>query len=220
LKPLTEHLETSGRLIIAGAPNGYYSPILAELAAAGRDILFIASDGLQTAEVSESLAFFAPQLNFFDFPAWDCLPYDRVSPDAGVTSRRIDVLTQLIEPPVKGRGRVVLTTISAALQRVPPRASFTNSTLALVTGGRINPDDIIQYLDRYGYIRTDIVMEPGEFAVRGGIVDIFSSGRDDPLRLDFFGDTLESIRSFDAASQRTTGRKTNSALSQPIRSRV
>ncbi len=212
MKPLTEHLETPGRLTIAGAPNGYYGPILAELAAAGRDIIFIASDGLQTAEVSDSLAFFAPQLKFFDFPAWDCLPYDRVSPDAGVASRRIDVLTRLIEPPIKGGGRVVLTTVSAALQRVPPRASFTNSTLALVTGGRINPDEIIQYLDRYGYIRTDIVMEPGEFAVRGGIVDIFSSGRDDPLRLDFFGDILESIRSFDAASQRTTGKPKRAIL--------
>src|SRR6185437_6137202 len=131
--------------------------------------------------------------------------YDRVSPNAEIMSRRIDALTRLVEPPPSGARRIVLTTVNAALQRVPPRALFRDRVLKLGRGGRIALDRLIGFLGRNGYSRTDTVREAGEFAVRGGIFDLFPSGAAAPLRLDFFGDTLEALRRFDPLTQRTTG---------------
>ncbi len=202
----SDKIATAGKLRIAGAPEGYTGLILAELAAVGRDVLFVASDGMRAGPVLDVLGFFAPDLEVLEIPGWDCLPYDRVSPDAGIVSRRIDALTRLLEPRSTATGRVVLTTVSAALQRVPPRHAFTGSLLPLKTGAGSGPEAIVDFLGRHGYIRTDIVMEPGEYAVRGGIVDVFPAGRGDPLRLDFFGNEIESIRSFDAGSQLTIGK--------------
>jgi transcription-repair coupling factor (superfamily II helicase) len=209
---LTDLLRGPGRTQVAGAPDGFYGPILAELAGTGRDVLFVASEGMRASAVAEALAYFAPGLEVLEFPGWDCLPYDRVSPDAGIVSRRIDVLTRLLVPKTDGKGRVILSTVSALLQRVPPRATFTGSILEIRAGGPTGPKAVIDYLEGHGYTRSDIVMEPGEYAVRGGILDVFPSGRDEPLRLDFFGDELESIRSFDAASQRTTSKLDRAAF--------
>ena len=108
--------------------------------------------------------------------------------------------------------RVILTTVSAVLQRVPPRATFEDATLILTPGGHLDTADLADFLDRHGYVRADTVMEPGEYAKRGGIVDVFPTGAKHPLRLDFFGDELEGLRAFDAASQRTTGTLTAATL--------
>ena len=147
------------------------------------------------------MAFFAPNLEVLRFPAWDCLPYDRASPNAATVSERIATLTRLLLPATGPR--LVLTTVSAAVQRVPPRAAFAGHTLAVRANGTLRPERLSEFLAANGYNRTDTVMEPGEYAVRGGIFDVFPSGEADPLRLDFFGDTVESIRRFDAASQRS-----------------
>ena len=120
-------------------------------------------------------------------------------------SRRIDALTRLVEPPPAGAHRIVLTTVNAAVQRVPPRALFRDRVLKLGRGGRIALERLTGFLGRNGYGRTDTVREAGEFALRGGILDLFPSGAAGPLRLDFFGDTLEALRRFDPLTQRTTG---------------
>ncbi len=198
----------AGRLAIGGAPEGYDALLLAALAGKGRQVVFVARDDVGLAKRADALEFFAPGLECLQFPAWDCLPYDRVSPRAELVSRRIDTLTRLLEPGAdqgRDRGRVILTTVSSLLQRVPPRRSFAGATLSLRPGQRLDPTALLAFLDRHGYRRADTVREPGEFAQRGGIVDVYPAGANDPLRLDFFGDELEGLRAFDAATQRTTG---------------
>ena len=156
------------------------------------------------ARFAAALALFHPDIEALTFPAWDCLPYDRVSPNGEILSRRIDTLTRLAsagpETPL-----VVLTTVNALVQRVPPRRLFDGRVLTLRPSGRIGLDRLQSFFRNNGYIRTDTVREPGEFAVRGGIIDLYPAGAPQPLRLDFFGDTIESIRSFDPLTQRSTG---------------
>ena len=198
-------LESPGLSLIAGAPQGFDALILAELAAQGREVLFVARDDVRATRAADALAFFAPTVECLSFPAWDCLPYDRISPLAEVVSRRIDTLTRLLDPRPPGAGRVVLSTVSAALQRVPPGQAFAGAVLDAAPGDRLDPQDLVRFALRHGYTASETVMEAGELAVRGGIVDIFPSGRAEPVRLDFFGDEVEAIRAFDPASQRTSG---------------
>jgi len=189
---------------------------LAELAEGGLDVLFVARDDVRLAQTSEAVAFFAPGIERLEFPAWDCLPYDRVSPNAQIVSRRIDTLTRLLTArPRAGDGRLVLTTVSAVLQRVPPRETFAGATLAITAGSRLDPGALTDFLIRHGFGRSETVMEPGEFAVRGGIVDVFPPGLDMPVRLDFFGDELDAIRTFDPTSQRSTG-KLKATVLKPV----
>ena len=191
--------------------------LLAELALAdgGSDVLFVARDDMRALRATEALSFFAPGLDLVDLPAWDCLPYDRVSPNGAVISRRIDALTRLLAPRRRGRGRLTVTTVPALLQRVPPREVFVDATLAVAVGKGPAPDGLTGFLLDHGYNRCETVIEPGEFAVRGGIVDVFPAGLDQPLRLDFFGDEVDGIRIFDPTSQRSTG-KIKSFVFKPV----
>ncbi len=204
-------LASPGRRLIAGAPQGHAARALADLARARGEILFVARDGAALAAFAEALAFFAPDVERLEFPAWDCLPFDRVSPNPVLAGKRVDALARLAAGG-RERPRAILTTVSAALQRVPPRSYFAGATLALEPGGKLSPDDVIGFLVRHGFGRTQTVMEPGEYAVRGGILDVFPPGGERPLRLDFFGDTLEAARAFDPETQRTVGRIAGAAL--------
>jgi len=175
--------------------------LLADSIGGKEDILYILRDDARLAKTQEALEFFAPSLDPIVFPAWDCLPYDRVSPKGEIVSQRIGALSRLLRPEQKGR--LILTTVSAASQKVPPRATFQDKAIMARPGDSLSMDQLISVLSANGYQRSDKVMEPGEFAVRGGIVDLFSGDIDTPVRLDFFGDELESIRTFDPMSQRS-----------------
>ena len=188
---------------LGGAPGGYDAIFLAQIARDHGQALFVARDDVHLVRLSQALAFFAPDAERLDFPAWDCLPYDRASPNGEILGRRIDTLTRLQEPATGCR--VVLSTVSALLQRVPPRSAFLNSTLAARVGDNLPQEGLVAFLIANGYGRAETVMEAGEFAIRGGIVDIFPSGAEQAIRLDFFGDDLEAIRTFDCMDQRTTG---------------
>ena len=221
LKDTIERLGAeAGHTLIGGAPEGVDALLIAEMAGQGSDVLAVARDDVGMARTSEALAFFAPDIERLEFRGWDCLPYDRVSPRPELVNRRIDTLARLAQGgagkgPGKGRGRVILTTVSAFLQRVPPRQGFADNAMTLRVGTRLAPDELFVFLQTNGYIRTDTVMEPGEYAKRGGIVDIFPAGAAEPLRLDFFGDDLDGLRAFDAASQRTTG-SLKTAVLRPV----
>ncbi len=197
----------AGRLSISGAPEGHDAFVLGSLVADGavRTLLHICLDDGRMARCAAALGFFHPGTEVITLPAWDCLPYDRVSPNPEIMSRRIDALIRLIEGASSHTPRIVLTTVNAAIQRLPPRRLFQDRVLRLGRGGRIPFDRLIGFLERNGYGRTDTVREPGEFAVRGGILDLFPSGARAPLRLDFFGDTLEGLRVFDPLTQRSSG---------------
>jgi transcription-repair coupling factor (superfamily II helicase) len=197
---------SAGRLALCGMPEGHDARVLGGLVARGSvgSLLHVCRDDGRMARMAAALAFFHRDIEVLTLPAWDCLPYDRVSPNAEIASRRIDSLTRLAD--AKGdRPRIVLTTVNALVQRVPPRKLFEGRSLVLGVGGRVPRDRLISHLQQNGYQRSETVREAGEFAVRGGILDVFPTGSPDPVRLDFFGDTLESIRRFDALSQRSTG---------------
>src|SRR5262249_21470395 len=140
------------------------------------------------------------------FPAWDCLPYDRLSPHPDIVAERLETLVRLASPKKPGTpARIILASVGAVLQRVPPRSLYADAAVVLRRGQMLDVAWLTKFLGENGYGGSETVMEPGEFAVRGGLVDLFPPGTPEPLRLDLFGDTLETIRSFDPMSQRSTG---------------
>jgi transcription-repair coupling factor (superfamily II helicase) len=185
-----------------GAPEGHDAATIGALLGdgGGATWLHVCRDDGRMARFAAALGFFHPGLDILTFPAWDCLPYDRVSPNTEITSRRIDTLTRLAGRGQDKRPLAVLTTVNALVQRVPPRRLFDGRVLTLGPGGRIPLDRLQSFFRNNGYVRTDTVREPGEYAVRGGIVDLYPAGAASPIRLDFFGDTLESLHGFDALS--------------------
>lgn len=200
----------AGRWTIAGLPEGADALALAEIArtTGGQDILHVARDGQRLERLQDGLRFFAPEREVLVFPAWDCLPYDRLSPHPDIVAERLETLARLAAPRKAGTpARIVLASVGAALQRVPPRSLYADAAVVLRKRQNVDVGWLIGFLGENGYGRAETVMEPGEFAVRGGLVDLFPPGTREPLRLDLFGDVLESIRSFDAMSQRSTGER-------------
>ncbi|MEM6903020.1 MAG: CarD family transcriptional regulator, partial [Pseudomonadota bacterium] len=202
--------------MIFGAPSGHDARVLADLARERvGGLVHVALDDSRTALLEELLAFFAPEVEVITFPAWDCLPFDRVSPKMEIVGQRIDALNRLNRPLPEGQSRLLLTTVNAVLQRVPPMDAFTEASLTIEVNGRLDPDHLQRFLARNGYARAHTVREPGEYAIRGGIVDLYPPAADGPIRIDLFGDDVESIRLFDPVTQRTTD-KLKEAVLVPI----
>lgn len=194
-----------GRLSLTGAPQGYDAYLAGEAAKRRRDIvLFVAADDVRAASTLDALHFFAPEAQTLHFPAWDCLPYDRASPKPDIVSTRLNTLAALARRRPGDGPAVVVATLNAALQRVPPRSFLKTASFSAKVGDVIDHAALTHYLAANGYLRTGTVREPGDFALRGGIVDLWPPGFD-PLRLDFFGDRLDAIRSFDAETQLSAG---------------
>ncbi|BBK41881.1 transcription-repair-coupling factor [Allostella vacuolata] len=195
---------TPGRVVLSGVPEGYDALVLARLAAeAGPPILHVARDEPRMMAMVEAARFLAPGLEILPFPAWDCLPYDRASPNVRAVSRRIETLVRLGQP-ADGR-RLVVTTVNALLQRVPPRSFFQGAMLNAAVGGDLPDGQVTAFLARNGYRRVGTVREAGEYALRGGILDLFPPGAELPIRIDRFGDQIEAMRAFDPLTQRSTG---------------
>ncbi|WP_240655291.1 transcription-repair coupling factor [Rhodovarius crocodyli] len=189
-------------LTVYGAVEGFDAALLrARRAETTGPLLHVARDDARMARLADALTFFMPEAEVLRFPAWDCLPYDRVSPNPEIVAERVATLARLQEAPTAPR--IVLTTVNALVQKVPPRAVFQGSVLNLKKGARVSPEAVVKYLDANGYNRTGTVMEHGEYAVRGGILDLFPAGESEPLRLDFFGDEIDGMRHFDPATQRS-----------------
>ena len=159
------------------------------------------ADDLHAAAIADGVRFFAPDVAVLPFPAWDCLPYDRVSPKSDTESERLATLAALARRTKDSGPAVVVTTINAVLQRVPPRAAIEGASFFARTGANVGYDKLTAFLAANGYAQASTVREPGDFALRGGIVDLWPPGSEQPLRLDFFGTTLDAIRRFDAETQ-------------------
>ncbi len=198
-------LAASEPMTIGHVPAGLEPFLIAEMAKAGQPIAYVMSDGQHMADVEQMLGFIAPEIPVLTLPAWDCLPYDRVSPSSDTSARRLAALSGLIAHHRKPHAAIVLVTVNAMLQKVAPQDIIESLAFSARPGNQVRMDDIATRLERNGFERVATVREVGEYAVRGGILDVFVPGSEEPVRLDFFGDTLESIRSFDPASQRTTG---------------
>ena len=202
---LAESLVRPGRVTVAGAPEGCTALEIARLAFDAGVVLHIARDDAAMARMAGALRFFAPELDVLSFPAWDCLPYDRVSPNNEVVARRLDILTRIATGEITAP-QIILSTVSACLQRVPPRHAFATSSIGAAIGDQVSQETLIAFFENNGYVRAGTVREAGEYALRGGIVDVFPPNAASPLRLDFFGDDLEGVRTFDAMTQRTEDR--------------
>ena len=198
-----------GETVVAGVPEGYDALIVADLARRNLgdgpvDAVFVARDAPRLSAFAEAASFFAPDIEIITLPGWDCLPYDRVSPTPALLSQRLAAMAQLAAPRVGKVPVVLAVTVGAAMQRMLPRALVKGSALALRPGQMVDLAHIVTWLEANGFMRTSTVRENGEYAVRGGILDLFAPGAEAPVRLDFFGDTLETIRAFDPETQRTT----------------
>jgi transcription-repair coupling factor (superfamily II helicase) len=195
----THHI---GKTIIGGAPEGLDAQLIAQhVHKTGHAVMHIARNDTRLDQTKTALAFFAPDVPVFVFPAWDCVPYDRVSPNADISASRMALLATLADR-IDG-AFVVLTTINAATQRIPSRKTVLASGFVAEVGRRINEADLRAYFTRMGFAQAPTVMEPGDFAIRGGLIDVYPPGDSGPVRLDLFGDVLDGARRFDAESQRT-----------------
>jgi len=205
-------MDTSSHLTLGGVASGAQAIVLAELARRKQGaLLHITHHDREMEQIREGLSFFAPELPVFSFPAWDCLPYDRSSPATSIMAQRIACLSKLAsdfnapdaanQPTARG-AFILLTTAAAISQRVPPREAMRSAGMILEPGKTLNLDAFTLFLTHQGYRRSAKVMEPGEFAIRGSILDIFP-GEGDAVRIDLFGDEVESIAALDPLSQRS-----------------
>ena len=176
-------IKAGGSVTIARAPEGYDALVLADLlraaaadqrlAGKARAFLHVARDDRRLSALSEALGFFAPEIEIISFPAWDCLPYDRVSPRAEIVAQRVAALSRLREisgeegPPV-----IFLTTMNAALQRVPPPQMIESTAWSTKPGQVVDIENLQNFLAQNGFSRSGTVVDPGDYAIRGGIVDI------------------------------------------------
>ena len=202
---LSRILKATSPLTLAQVARGAQPLVMADLARAstGRAV-FIAPDDTAMRGIVDAAAFFAPELEVIEFPAWDSLPYDRASPALSISAKRLAALFRLQTG--KAKAQLVVTTANAVLQRVLSPFRIRESVREFKPGFEIGRESLSLLLQKQGYSRTDTVIDKGEYAVRGSIVDIFPSGMDEALRLDFFGDELESLRTFDPNTQMSTGR--------------
>ena len=179
-KSPAELLKAGTPLTLAQVADGAEGLVLADLARAiaarlqapAISLAVICRDGQRMAQLSRALSFFGPDILTMEFPAWDCLPYDRVLPNASTVAQRMTALSRLAR--VKGRDKpsVLLTTINAALQRVPAREFVATQALSVAPGNVIGMASIIAWLELNGFTRASTVREPGDYAVRGGILDL------------------------------------------------
>jgi transcription-repair coupling factor (superfamily II helicase) len=208
MSDLQRILDARAPITLAGVPGGFSPWLAADLARAafrraGR-AMFVAPDEAAMRALADAAHYFAPELEVLTFPAWDCLPYDRSSPSLRATAERLATLHALQRK--AGGPQLLITTVNAATQRTLTPFRIRQLVARLAPGERIDRDRLAALLSANGYVRTDTVQDPGEFAVRGGLVDLFPSGEEQALRLDFFGDEIESVRRFDPATQRSIDR--------------
>ncbi|WP_299946370.1 transcription-repair coupling factor [uncultured Ruegeria sp.] len=196
-------MKAPNHVTVGGAPEGFDAQlVLNEIARSGGPVCHIARDDKRMEAMRAALAFFAPDMPVFVFPGWDCLPYDRVSPNADISAARVATLAALVHQ--MPQQFVLLTTLNAVTQRVPAREVLREAAFTARVDQRIDEAALRAFLVRMGFTQSPTVMEPGDYAVRGGIIDIFPPGDSGPVRLDFFGDVLDGARRFDPATQRTT----------------
>jgi transcription-repair coupling factor (superfamily II helicase) len=195
---------------IANVPDGMQPMVVARLLqqrieAAPDDaaaLVFVARDGRRMQRMADILTVLLPGHTILQLPAWDCLPYDRVSPNTVTIAARMNTLAALT---TGVKGAIVLTAVNALIQRLPPRDVVETMSFSAATGRIVDSDKLITWASNNGYLRVPTVRESGEYAVRGGLIDLFPASSEAPLRFDFFGSQLESIRTFDPDTQRTTG---------------
>lgn len=178
-----------------------------------RTILLVTYTYEQAERITEDLPLYGiPREQVVFYPPSDAMIYEEGAPNFSVIGERMGALHAL----ASGRTVIVVAPINAVLRRTMPRHVMSESCVSIKVGDELDMDALIDQIVKMGYERTDVVDRHGEFSRRGGIIDIFASSEETPLRIELFGDEIESIRHFDSASQRSTD-KIESALLLPAR---
>jgi transcription-repair coupling factor (superfamily II helicase) len=209
-EPLQRVLRVHEPLTLAGVPTGFLPWLAADFARAahgtgsgGRAVAVVPDEAAMRA-LAETVPLFAPEVEVLTLPGWDCLPYDRASPALRVMAERLATLSALQAK--REKPQLLVATVSAATQRMLTPFRIRQLTRRIAVGDRIERDALVGQLNALGYQRADTVAEHGEYAVRGSLIDVFPAGEEMALRLDFFGDEIDSIRRFDPADQRSTNK--------------
>ena len=169
--------------------------------------MFVARDGLRAQAFIEALAFAAPEIEALYLPSWDCQPYDRVSPNAAISARSHGRARPARLDARRARAAACAGRLPSMAQRSAcrPKAFVAASALSAAPGNVLDMADLVRWLESNAFSRASVVTDVGDYAQRGGILDLYPPGQPAPIRLDFFGDALESIRTFDPETQRSTG---------------
>ena len=163
----------------------------------------VTAEPADTQRLEGELAFFAPELRIAVFPDWETLPYDTFSPHQDLISERLATLWRLLQSHKDGALDVVLMPASTALVRLAPPSFLAAYTFHFKQKEKLNETALKSQLTLAGYQHVSQVVSPGEYAVRGGLIDLFPMGSLVPYRVDLFGDEVDSIRTFDPDSQRS-----------------
>ena len=200
------HRPSHNHTVLAGvADNAQGFAVRTLFGQSSKPCIFVTHHDRQLEQFMASAAFFLPkETAIIYFPAWDTLPYDRSAPARTIIAQRVAALSDMLHLSAQNKPFIVATTVNAFMQKLPPKATFDRACRTVAVGDDTAHDDVVQYLIRQGYRRASKVMEAGEFAVRGDIMDIYPSNAQQPYRIDFFGNEVEAIKSFDPLTQRTS----------------
>ncbi|HEY5224654.1 MAG TPA: transcription-repair coupling factor [Microbacteriaceae bacterium] len=207
--------------------DGLRGPLLAGLLGKrpepSQSMLVITATGRESESLRGTLTALLPAAEILDFPAWETLPHERLSPSAEIVGRRLEALRRMhdwnqnVAAEIPQRPLVVTASVRAALQPLADNLT-EREPIALSVGSRGNElGAIASQLVDLAYARVDMVTRRGEFAVRGGILDVFPSVAEHPYRVDFFGDEVEQIRAFSVADQRSLPHEVSAVSLPPSR---
>ncbi len=199
---LLARLKTGSSPAWVEAPLPAHAYVLVEaVRATGKPIVHVLPQDKDVAAAAALCSFLAPELNILQLPAWDTLPYDRIGPSHAITAARLACLQTLAAQTATSAPYILLTTVNAITQKLPPRAQFTQAQFRIRSGDTLAREALFAFLTANGYQRVGKVMEAGEYAVRGSLIDLFPSGYETAIRIDLLGDEVESLRRFDPLTQ-------------------
>ena len=200
----------SKKTAVTGTAGSFPSALIANLKRDTDGPFLIVTPLPEEAErVAEDISFFLPG-SVHLFPSWETLPFDRVSPSLETMGDRVSAIYALMTG-----SPIIVAPVSALMQMVPPRDFLNNSMDYLEAGEETDLESLVERLSNGGYSRVSMVQEMGEWSRRGGIIDIFPPSTENPVRVEFVGDSVESIREFEPASQRSI-RSLNSVIILPV----
>lgn len=191
-------------LILSNVPEGMDALVIAESVKGNSDnipLLHIARDDQRMENMAELVSFYIPEAEVITFPSWDCLPYDRVSPSPDILASRMTGLIKILNP--SNKKQIIISSINAVTQKIPSAKILKNSSFKATVGEQLKSEQLSNFFSYNGYSRASTVVDHGDYAIRGNIIDIFPPGAKKPFRLDLWGDEVDSIRIFDPITQRT-----------------
>ncbi len=203
------------------APPALRAVLTAAIAARlGRFVLAVTATAREAEDLTASLGSFLPDSSIACFPGWETLPHERLSPRSNTVGQRVAVLRRLAHPDAgdvaAGPLSVVVAPVRCLLQPIVGGLGDL-APVRLRAGDTCDPDELLTRLVEIGYVREDLVGRRGDVAVRGGIIDVFSPTDEHPVRIEFFGDTVEEIRYFKVADQRSLGEAPHGLWAPPCR---